>query len=87
MYPRWIEQRIRDELSDTRVVLLSGPRQAGKTTLAKKVATQGATYLTLDDPTVLVGTYDEKSNTTRKANGTVIGRGNQLSSLVLRSQL
>jgi len=53
MYPRWIEQRIRDELSDTRVVLLSGPRQAGKTTLAKKVAAQGATFLTLDDPTVL----------------------------------
>ena len=39
MYPRWIEKRIRDELSDTRVVLLAGPRQAGKTTLAKKVAT------------------------------------------------
>jgi predicted AAA+ superfamily ATPase len=53
MYPRWIEKRIRDELSDTRVVLLAGPRQAGKTTLAKKVAEQGATFLTLDDSTVL----------------------------------
>jgi hypothetical protein len=53
MYPRWIEKRIRDELSDTRVVLLAGPRQAGKTTLAKKVAEERATFLTLDDPTVL----------------------------------
>jgi hypothetical protein len=53
MYPRWIEKRIRDELSDTRVVLLAGPRQAGKTTLAKKVAEQGAMFLTLDDSTVL----------------------------------
>ncbi len=53
MYPRWIESRIREELSDTRVVLLAGPRQSGKTTLAKKVAEQGATFLTLDDPTVL----------------------------------
>jgi predicted AAA+ superfamily ATPase len=35
MYPRWIEKRVRAELSDTRVVLLAGPRQAGKTTLAK----------------------------------------------------
>jgi predicted AAA+ superfamily ATPase len=40
-------------MSDTRVVLLSGPRQAGKTTLAKKVAEKGATFLTLDDPTTL----------------------------------
>ena len=40
-------------MSDTRVVLLSGPRQAGKTTLARKVAAKGATFLTLDDPTVL----------------------------------
>jgi len=34
-------------------VLLSGPRQAGKTTLAKQVAEHGATFLSLDDPTVL----------------------------------
>jgi predicted AAA+ superfamily ATPase len=53
MYPRWIEERVRNEMSDTRVVLLSGPRQAGKTTLAKKAAEKGATFLTLDDPTTL----------------------------------
>ncbi len=53
MYPRWIEKRIREELADTRVVLLAGPRQAGKTTLAKKVATEQASFLTLDDTTVL----------------------------------
>ena len=53
MYPRWIEERVRNEMSDTRVVLLSGPRQAGKTTLAKKVAEKGAIFLTLDDQTVL----------------------------------
>lgn len=53
MYPRFIESRLRDHLSDTRVALLTGPRQAGKTTLAKKVAESGAPFLTLDDPTVL----------------------------------
>jgi predicted AAA+ superfamily ATPase len=53
MYPRWIEKRVRTELSDTRVVLLSGPRQAGKTTLARKLAEKGATFLSLDDPTAL----------------------------------
>lgn len=59
MYPRWIEKRVRDELSDTRVVLLAGPRQAGKTTLAKKVASERATFLTLDDPSVLSAAKDD----------------------------
>ena len=59
MYPRWIEKRVRDELADTRVVLLAGPRQAGKTTLAKKVAEERATFLTLDDPTVLSAAKDD----------------------------
>ncbi|MEY3813190.1 MAG: hypothetical protein RL495_1137, partial [Verrucomicrobiota bacterium] len=47
------EERIRRDLHDTRVVLLAGPRQAGKTTLARKVAGKNMKFLTLDDPTTL----------------------------------
>lgn len=50
---RPIEERIRRDLRDTRVVLLAGPRQAGKTTLAKKLAGRDMKFLTLDDPTTL----------------------------------
>jgi predicted AAA+ superfamily ATPase len=53
MYPRFIESRIRTSLSDTRVVLLSGPRQSGKTTLAQQIATDGRPFLSLDDATTL----------------------------------
>ncbi len=53
MYPRFVEPRIRDALADTRVVLLSGPRQSGKTTLGRKLANGGMTYMTLDNATVL----------------------------------
>ena len=53
MYPRFVEQRIRDALADTRVVLMSGPRQSGKTTLGRKLANGGMAYLTLDNATVL----------------------------------
>lgn len=53
MYPRFVEPRIRDALTDTRVVLLSGPRQSGKTTLGRKLADGGMAYLTLDNATVL----------------------------------
>jgi uncharacterized protein len=54
MHPRFIEDYLRITLSDTRVVLLSGPRQSGKTTLAHAFAEKdGRAFLTLDDPTTL----------------------------------
>lgn len=53
MHPRFVEARIRDALKDTPVVALNGPRQSGKTTLAKFVAKDGYEYLTLDDATTL----------------------------------
>ncbi len=52
-YPRFVEQRIRDALADTRVVLLSGPRQSGKTTLGRMLASPGMAYTTLDNATTL----------------------------------
>ena len=53
MYPRFVEHRIRDALTDTRVVLLVGPRQSGKTTLAQKLAGEDMVFLTLDNATTL----------------------------------
>lgn len=34
------------------VLLVTGPRQAGKTTLLQKLSEEGHTYVTLDDPGV-----------------------------------
>lgn len=53
MYPRFAERQIREALRDTRAVLISGPRQSGKTTLAEKLARQDIPFLTLDDETTL----------------------------------
>ena len=53
MYPRFIENRINEALTDTRVVLISGPRQSGKTTLARQIAAEKVPFLTLDDKTTL----------------------------------
>jgi len=51
MYRRLIEKKLLAALADTRVVLLNGARQTGKSTLVQLVATQrGGRYLTLDDP-------------------------------------
>ena len=53
MYPRLAESRVRAALAQARVVLLMGPRQAGKTTLARLIAGKDMRYMNLDDPTVL----------------------------------
>ncbi|MBV5265908.1 ATP-binding protein [Pinisolibacter aquiterrae] len=53
MYPRFVEAHTRTALTDTPVVLITGPRRVGKTTLARSLGGGGMTYLTLDDQTVL----------------------------------
>lgn len=59
MYPRPAEAHIRTALRDTRVVAISGPRQSGKTTLARRFARQGRNYLTLDSqPTLAAARSD-----------------------------
>jgi len=49
LYSRWQENTIEDALKSRRVLLLSGARQCGKTTLAKQIATKDTIYRTLDD--------------------------------------
>ena len=48
--PRLAEARLLASLADTPVVLIQGPRQCGKTTLARTVAARaGYGYITFDD--------------------------------------
>ena len=48
--PRHSETRVRDALTDTRIVAIVGPRQSGKTTLARRIASDdGRPFITLDD--------------------------------------
>lgn len=51
-YERWQEINIQYALQKRRVVLLNGPRQCGKTTLAKRLVSPNVHYLTLDDITL-----------------------------------
>ncbi|MGN8021195.1 ATP-binding protein [Phyllobacterium sp. 22229] len=50
---RRVGPHVETALSDTRVVLIAGPRQAGKTTLARQFARADRPYLTLDDAATL----------------------------------
>ena len=50
LYPRYSEARLLEALADSPVVLIHGPRQCGKTTLAHTVGARlGYTYVSFDD--------------------------------------
>ncbi len=50
LHPRFLFPRVNEALADTPVVLIHGPRQCGKTTLARQVGdAAGFTYLSFDD--------------------------------------
>lgn len=51
MFPRHAERLVQEALSDTPVVLIHGPRQCGKSTLAESIAP--GLKVTLDDPFAL----------------------------------
>jgi len=54
LYPRYAEARLVEALADSPVVLIHGPRQCGKTTLAQDVGERrGYAYLSFDDTATL----------------------------------
>ena len=52
LYPRWQKATINQLMLERRVLLLSGPRQCGKTTLAHQLESEETEYRTLDDGTL-----------------------------------
>lgn len=54
MYPRYLESLLVDLLSEFRILYLTGPRQSGKTTLVRSIATLlNIRYITLDNQSAL----------------------------------
>jgi uncharacterized protein len=59
-------------LADTRVVAIAGPRQSGKTTLAKVIAAETHTYVTLDDAALLSAARADPVGLIRRLDRAVI---------------
>ena len=72
LYPRHIESHIAEAMLDTPVVLLAGPRQAGKTTLVRQMAEKGLRYLTLDDELTLLSAREDPVGMIRSLDRAVI---------------
>jgi predicted AAA+ superfamily ATPase len=72
LYPRLAATRIRSAFTDTPVVMLVGPRQSGKTTLARDLLGDGRTYLTLDDETTLAAARSDPTGFVRGLDRAII---------------
>ena len=83
MHQRFAEQRIREALADTPVVLIVGPRRAGKTTLARKMQTQGRTYITLDDQGFLDAARNDPGGFIRGLDSAIIDEVQRAPELLL----
>ncbi len=74
-------------MTDTRVVAIAGPRQSGKTTLARSIAGDTYTYLTLDDPAVLSAALSDPAGLVRRLDRAVIDEVQRAPELVLAIKL
>ena len=83
LYPRLIGSRIAEAMEDTPVVLLAGPRQAGKTTLVRQISGNGARYLTLDDELTLMSAREDPVGMIRSLDRAVIDEIQRAPSLLL----
>lgn len=80
---REVQSKVTTALQDTRVVLIVGPRQAGKTTLAKQYTTPERPYITLDDPTTLAAARSDPTGFIRGLKQAVIDEVQRAPDLLL----
>lgn len=83
MLLRHATHRVHEALQDTRVVMLAGPRQAGKTTLARSLAEKSRTYLTLDDATTLSAAKSDPAGLVRGLDRAIIDEVQRAPDLLL----
>jgi len=65
LFPRFAAGPIATALGDTPVVLVTGPRQCGKTTLVRHLVGDGREFITLDDDTMLAAARSDPAGLVR----------------------
>lgn len=74
-YKRWMTESVANALHNRRVVVIAGPRQCGKTTLARQLAAQKTAvfiFRTLDDTTLLKAAQDNPLDFVKHQSGTLV---------------
>ena len=72
LYPRWQKRTINHLMLERRVLLLNGPRQSGKTTLARELESDQIEYRTLDDGTLKEAAENDPQGFIKRKTKTLI---------------
>jgi predicted AAA+ superfamily ATPase len=72
LFPRFAAETVTTALKDTPVVMVTGPRQCGKTTLVRDLIASNREFITLDDDTVLASARSDPTGLVRGLNRTTI---------------
>ena len=83
MYVRLIKHKVEEALQDTPVVLVVGPRRAGKTTLVQAIERGSRTYFTLDDPATLDAAQSDPIGFVRRLERATIDEVQRVPDLLL----
>ena len=83
MHPRFVAERIQEALGDTRIVLVCGPRQSGKTTLVQQVARDDIPVVSLDNQTSLHAAENDPTGFLRGHDRLVIDEIQRAPGLIL----
>lgn len=72
LFSRWQQKKICDVLKHRRVVVIYGPRQSGKTTLAQQLRTKQDSFVSLDDSMLLTTALKDPFGFVQHVRGTMI---------------
>jgi len=72
LFPRFSTQNVIAALADTPVVMVTGPRQSGKTTLVRELIQGDRRYITLDDDTPLEAALSDPTGFIRGLDRAII---------------
>ncbi len=72
LFPRFSAELVATALKDTPVVMVTGPRQCGKTTLVLDLVTGNREFITMDDDTVLAAARSDPTGLVRALDRTTM---------------
>jgi hypothetical protein len=72
LFPRYAAEIVTTALKDTPVVMVTGPRQCGKTTLVRDLVASPREFITLDDDTTLAAARSDPTGLVRSLDRTTI---------------
>jgi predicted AAA+ superfamily ATPase len=82
LFPRFSAELVANALKDTPVVMVTGPRQCGKTTLVRDLVAGNREFITMDDDTVMAAARSDPTGFVRALDRTTIDEAQRVPDLL-----